>query len=117
MSDANDLMVGQYGVFVVPAPCEYKVTIKIFGGDTKSNKVFLTPGCAISLESKGTTTENNKPHLHSVRWSDEAKDAYSDKGITVSNSDVSDEYYHRARGSNAKHYCNIADKADRNPKG
>src|SRR5690606_30147613 len=47
MSNSNDLTAGQYGVFVLPAPCEYKVTIKILAGDTKSNKLFLTPGCAI----------------------------------------------------------------------
>lgn len=116
MSDANDLSLNQYGVFIVPAPCAYKVTIKIAAGDTKSNKVLLTPGCALGLKADGTTTQNNKPRLHSVKWTDEAKAQYAKKGVTVSNDDVSDLYFHAATGSSAKHYCNLLEKANKNPK-
>ncbi len=107
MSSNNSLNEGDYGVFIVPAPCRYKVTIDINGGSTKSTHPFVTPGCELVLESKGTSLNDNKPKKKTIEWTDAAKDELADKGITVSNSDVSDEYWHQAQGQNEKHACKI----------
>jgi hypothetical protein len=110
-----DLKINQYGVFVVPAPCNYKLTIYIAGGNTKGNHVYLTPGCAMALESKGTTQNNNNPDLKSVNWSDDAKKKFKDKEIDYSGDSVDDALWHQAQGSNEKHYCNLTGKEDKNP--
>lgn len=107
MYSNNSLNSGDYGVFIVPAPCRYKLTIDINGGDNKGNHVYITPGCELVLESKGTSLNNNKPKKKSIKWTDAAKAALSDQGVTVSNSDVSDVYWHNAQGQNTKHACKM----------
>jgi hypothetical protein len=117
-SDENimDIRANEYGVFILPAPCSYKLTIEIGAGDTKGQHIFLTPGCQLVLESKGTTLNDNKPKVSKVEWTDNAKKHYASRTppITVSKSDVSDGMFHAAMGGSAKHYCNTDDKADRN---
>lgn len=103
----SSLNAGDYGVFIVPAPCRYKVTIDINGGDNKGNHVYITPGCELVLESKGTSLNDNKPHKKSIEWTDAAKATLDDKGITVSNDDVSDVYWHKAQGQSTKHACQM----------
>jgi hypothetical protein len=103
----NSLNTGDYGVFVVPAPCHYKLTIDINGGDSKGNQVYMTPGCELVLESKGTSLNDNKPHKKSIKWADAARTSLAAKGITVSNDDVSDVYWHQAQGQNSKHACKM----------
>ena len=110
-----DLRVTEYGVWVLPAPCSYKLTIDIGGGDKKSQHVFLTPGCELVLESKGTTLNDNKPKIKQVEWTDQATSQMAKKGITVDKSNVSDQYYHAAIGqAGIVHYCNKDDSADQN---
>lgn len=110
-----DLRTSEYGVWIVPAPCSYKLEMKIGGGDEKGQHVFLSPGCELALESGGTTLNDNKPKLKKVVWTDDAKTEMAAKGITVDNSDVSDQYYQAALGQNVKHYCNKDDDRDKNP--
>ncbi len=107
MYSNNSLNTGDYGVFVVPAPCRYKLTIDINGGDNKGNHVYITPGCQLVLESKGTSLNDNKPKKKSIEWTDTAKSSLGKKGISVSNDDVSDVYWHQAQGQNAKHACKM----------
>jgi hypothetical protein len=107
MYSNNSLNTGDYGVFIVPAPCRYKLTIDINGGDDKGNHVYITPGCQLVLESKGTSLNDNKPHKKSIGWTDAAKTTLGDKGITVSNDDVSDVYWHQAQAQNSKHACQM----------
>jgi hypothetical protein len=111
-----DIRADEYGVFILPAPCSYKLTIHIGGGDSKSQHVFLSPGCELVLESKGTTLNDNTPKVKKVEWTDEAKKLYASKTppITVSKSDVSDGMFHHAMGGSAKHYCNKDDNANKN---
>jgi hypothetical protein len=117
-TDGNtmDIRANEYGVFIVPAPCSYKLTIHIGGGDTKGQQVFLSPGCELVLESKGTTLNDNNPKVKKVEWTDDAKKLYAAKTppITVSKSDVSDGMFHQAMGGTAKHYCNQDDDANKN---
>jgi hypothetical protein len=103
----NSLNLGDYGVFIVPAPCSYKLTIDINGGDNKGNQVYITPGCQLVLESKGTSLNDNKPHKKSIDWTDGAKTKLAAQGITVSNNDVSDVYWHKAQGQGNKHACKM----------
>jgi hypothetical protein len=107
MYSNNSLNAGDYGVFVVPAPCRYKVTIDINGGDNKGNHVYITPGCQLVLESKGTSLNDNKPKKKSIKWTDEGKKALADQGYTVTNDDVSDKYWHLAQDSSEKHACKM----------
>lgn len=111
-----DIRASEYGVFILPAPCSYKLTIHIGGGDSKDQDVFLSPGCELVLESKGTTLDNNTPKVKKVEWTDDAKKLYASKNppVTVSKSDVSDHLFHQALGGSAKHYCNKDDNATRN---
>lgn len=112
--EGMDLRASEYGVWILPAPCSYKLTIDIGGGDSKGQHVFLSPGCELVLESTGTTLNDNKPKVDKVAWTDEAKDTYARKGITVDKSNVSDQYFHAALGQNLRHYCNKDDSADKN---
>lgn len=107
MASNNSLNAGDYGVFIVPAPCRYRLSIDINGGSNKSTHPFVTPGCELVTESKGTSLNDNKPKKKSIQWTDAAKDELAAKGITVSNSDVSDVYWHQAQGQNEKHACKI----------
>lgn len=107
LHSSNSLNVGDYGVFIVPAPCRYKLTIDINGGDYKGNQVYITPGCQLVLESKGTSLNDNKPHKKSIDWTDGAKTRLAAQGITVSNDDVSDVYWHNAQGQGNKHACKM----------
>ena len=107
MASNNSLNTGDYGVFIVPAPCRYKVTIDINGGSTKGTHPFVTPGCELVLESKGTSLNDNKPKKKKIVWTDAAKDELAAQGITVSDSDVSDVYWHQAQKQNEKHACKI----------
>ncbi len=114
MEDTIDLRVSEYGVFIVPAPCSYELTIQIGGGDSRSQDVFMTPGCQLVLESKGTTLNNNKPKVSKVVWTDEGKAAQKAMGNTVDKYNVTDESWHTAVGqAGVKHYCNKDDNADK----
>ncbi len=108
-----DLRVTEYGVYILPAPCSYRLEIHIGGGDTKNQHVFLSPGCQLVLEASGTTLNNNKPKVTKVEWTDEAKAAYDKKNIDVRGTDVSDMYFHKGMGSSKVHYCNKDDNADK----
>lgn len=114
--NSMDIRADEYGVFILPAPCSYKLTIHIGGGDSKSQDVFLSPGCELVLESKGTTLNDNTPKVKKVEWTDDAKKLYAAKTppITVSKSDVSDHLFHQALGGSARHYCNKDDSANKN---
>ncbi len=113
-NNTMDIRAAEYGVFVLPAPCSYKLTIKIGAGDTKSQHVFLSPGCELVLESTGTTLNDNTPKVDKVVWTDQASQALQAKGITVSKADVSDRYYHAARQEQKVHYCNKDENAGKN---
>ena len=101
----NNLDIGHYGEYVLPAPCRYSFTMQIDGGDQKGKHLYLTPGCAFAIESKGTTNNDNKPRKRSIKWSDKAKESFAAQGITVTNDDVSDVYWHMAQGQQEKHLC------------
>lgn len=103
-----DLRVTEYGVFVVPAPCSYKLTIKIGGGDSKGQSVFMSPGCELVLISTGTSLNNNKPKIDKVKWTDKAKKMMPTDGLSVS-----DSLFHQKLGQSKVHYCNKDDNADR----
>lgn len=115
-SNTMDLRASEYGVFILPAPCSYKLEIHIGGGDTKHQDVFLTPGCEIVLQAKGTTLSDNKPKVDKIVWTDEAKEA-----LGVTNSDpVDDRRYHQALAAagvpeqaGVVHYCNKDGSADK----
>lgn len=114
LSSKSNLALGDYGVFKVPASCSYKLTIKILAGESKSQHVFVTPGCAIGLESVGTTQINNKPNVKTIEWADKAKVAFDLIGINIRNEPVYDKYWHEALGQNGViHYCNQDGKADK----
>lgn len=116
VSKDSNLKLGEYGVFVVPAPCSYKLKIKINAGDNKDTHVFVSPGCQFALTSEGQTLTNNSIKIKSVKWTDKAIEGFKAKGIEdPEKMPVSDKYFHSAMKQTVEHYCNKDDSADKNP--
>jgi hypothetical protein len=69
----NDMALGQYVTFIVPANCGLRLRIDIVAGKNKDRKLFLTPGCVIKASTAGTTLSNS--WSIDVSWSDQAKQA------------------------------------------
>lgn len=55
----DDVWQGSYNTFVVPASCAYKLQIKIKAANKKDQNLYLTPGCKIVTQVKGTTASNS----------------------------------------------------------
>ena len=56
----QDLTNPQYHKFLVPAPCAYKLTVKIKSGERKEKNLTLQPECVITAKTKGTTLNDNR---------------------------------------------------------
>ena len=111
--DRTHLYETQYGVFHVPAPCSYRLTIHIEAGATTSNHVFVSPGCAITYKSGGTSYDHDTPRVKAVKWADGAKEKIIDKGYDPATLPVSDMSFHKTLGESVIHYCNKDDDADK----
>ena len=55
----RNVPAGNYDTFVVPAACAYKLKLKILAGNGKDQSLYLTPGCQIITQVKGTTQSNS----------------------------------------------------------
>lgn len=54
----EDVDLNQYVTFIVPASCSYKLKLKIKSANQKDKNIYLTPGCQVIAEVKGTATDN-----------------------------------------------------------
>ncbi|NQY39808.1 MAG: hypothetical protein HRT80_06880 [Henriciella sp.] len=55
----DDVWSGSYNTFIVPASCAYKLKLKIKAANKKDQNLYLTPGCKIVTQVKGTTASNS----------------------------------------------------------
>lgn len=55
----DDVWQGSYNTFIVPASCAYKLKLKIKAANKKDQNLYLTPGCKIVTQVKGTTSSNS----------------------------------------------------------
>jgi hypothetical protein len=117
LANGTDLAVGEFGVFEVPAPCSYRLTIHIAAGSTTNKHVFVTPGCQILLISKGSTYNGNQPKFDSAKWAKAAADQLREKWphIKPSRIPVTDKKWHEKLNETEKHYCNKDSDANKNP--
>ncbi len=65
------LELGDFNVYTVPAQCAYKVTVKIAGGGKKVQKIWLIPGCELTIKVKGDLVSNKL--TTDSKWSDAMK--------------------------------------------